>query len=453
MDGGEVAPAPDEMEGLLEFLYLCPHGLVEFDAAGVVGKLNPACLQLLMPLSGGAGAVANLYDALAPYEPDLRHRIEAEAGPRGLVLDGLRIHVGAKPARRRPRLPQPGPAAEEDPLVLSLTVLRLAPNRLMGVMSDISRQVAQDRRLREAEAWFAAVVSGAQDYAFFPLDANGRITDWNASGEKLFSLSEAEALGRAGSTLMPTEAGLPPLATRLDLARREGWHLAEGWIPRGRGGRFWGTSVVSVMQTGEDEPEAFLVVVRDATESRGSAEALRKALCTDQLTGAMNRRHFFEMARDAFAVTKLRHEPVSAIMVDADHFKSVNDTYGHRAGDAVLTGIAAALQGGVRTGRDLVARLGGEEFCVLLPGLNREAAAEVAERLRAAIAEACFDVPGKDGTPVRLAVTASFGVAERCAAMRDADALLHDADAALYAAKAAGRNRVGLAPVPAVTAA
>jgi diguanylate cyclase (GGDEF)-like protein len=169
---------------------------------------------------------------------------------------------------------------------------------------------------------------------------------------------------------------------------------------------------------------------------------LRRALCTDQLTTVLNRRHFFELAQEAFRNAEVTGQPVSAIMVDADHFKAVNDTHGHAAGDAVLVGLAKVLRAGVRANQDLVARLGGEEFSILLPGLDAAEAVEVAERLRHALRLAVFEAVDKEGEPVRLKVTASFGVSERTPDIADPEALLHRADAALYVAKAAGRNRV-----------
>ncbi len=432
MDGMAAATAAGG-QALLEFLYLCPHGMAEFDAAGRVGMMNPACLRLLLPL-GGAEAASNLLDTLAPYAPDLRARLAAEAAPRGLLLDGMRIHVGAPPlCRTWPPRPPSG-----EPLVLSLTVLRLSPERHMAVLSDVSHQAAQERRLREAEAWFAAVLQGADGYAFFSLDGRGRIADWNASGERLFGIAAAQAIGRAGEEVLSgPEGAAVPLGSRLALARREGWHLSEDWMPRGDGGRFWGSSVVSVMR-GEGpgaEPEAYLVVARDTTARRASVEDLRRALCTDHLTGVLNRRHFFALAEEAMALAVRSGQPLSAIMLDADHFKAVNDRFGHAAGDAVLAGLGGALRAAVRTHLDLVARLGGEEFCVLLPGLGLPEAMQVAERLRRGVAALRF---GEDG---ELRVTASLGVAERGGA-EALDRLLDAADAALYAAKAAGRNRV-----------
>jgi diguanylate cyclase (GGDEF)-like protein/PAS domain S-box-containing protein len=451
VDGPALAAASaaaDEHEALLEFLYLCPHGLAEFDADGGLRMVNPACARMLAPILPAGSGLDNLLDALMPFAPDLRARLGAFAGERGLVLDGLRIHVGASPRRR----PSRG-GATPDPLVLALTVLRLSPDRHMAVVADVSAQAAQERRLREAEAWFAAVAEGAEGYAFFGLDADGNLADWNASAQRLFGLSEAEALGRSAEELLSAAADGPVLADRLARARRDGWHLAEGWMPRAGRGRFWGTSVVSVMRAAQEEdtgtvpvPEAYLAVIRDRTERREAAEELRRALCQDHLTGVLNRRRFFELGAEECASALRAGRPLSVAMVDADRFKAINDQFGHAAGDAVLCALASTLRTGAREGVDQVARLGGEEFAVLMPGLDASAAAAAAERLRAVVAALLVPVRGLDGAPAEVSFTASFGIAEIGPGVTDADTLLRVADQALYAAKAAGRNQVCIEP-------
>jgi diguanylate cyclase (GGDEF)-like protein len=153
----------------------------------------------------------------------------------------------------------------------------------------------------------------------------------------------------------------------------------------------------------------------------------------DPLTGLSNRRHLdevFAMEVDRSA----RHElSLSVIMVDVDHFKKINDTYGHAVGDKVLIGVANILELGKRT-YDMTARFGGEEFVVLLPDTRGEEAVVVAERLRTKLQEATID--GFTGT-----VTASFGVASLIAG-EASSGLFAKADAALYRAKEKGRNRV-----------
>ncbi len=178
----------------------------------------------------------------------------------------------------------------------------------------------------------------------------------------------------------------------------------------------------------------YLMVVRDITERRHSAEELRRVLTADHLTGVLNRHCFLDRAEREL-LRQVRHDSQCCIaMVDADHFKAVNDTYGHAAGDAALRAIADVLQ--TETDEDdLVGRLGGEEFAVLMPATALELAEQVAERLRAGVAALRLE---HEGQPLLL--TVSIGIAEGGGA--DLKQLLMDADAALYAAKRSGRNRV-----------
>ena len=157
---------------------------------------------------------------------------------------------------------------------------------------------------------------------------------------------------------------------------------------------------------------------------------------TDPLTGLSNRRHFDEQLRRVVAETDRFGGTCSLILIDLDHFKNVNDRYGHDAGDAVLRHVAQLLSDAVRT-VDICARYGGEEIAVLLPQTSEQGAAELAERLRATL-EARPSLHG--GRPV--AVTASFGVATYPAPVPSGDLLLISADKALYEAKGAGRNCV-----------
>ena len=128
---------------------------------------------------------------------------------------------------------------------------------------------------------------------------------------------------------------------------------------------------------------------------------------------------------------------MAVLMLDIDHFKSINDTYGHANGDLALKAFAATVQQNLRE-NDLIGRLGGEEFAVLLYGCLPGEAARVAERIRASVAASAIDTDvGATITP-----TVSIGLVEARPGAKDIERLLKDADAALYAAKAAGRNRV-----------
>jgi diguanylate cyclase (GGDEF)-like protein len=160
---------------------------------------------------------------------------------------------------------------------------------------------------------------------------------------------------------------------------------------------------------------------------------LRRLAVTDGLTGALSRRGLKEQAGKAISLALRHHQPLSCIAFDLDHFKTINDTFGHARGDEILTATVRTCREQLRES-DIIGRMGGEEFCVILPQTAAAGAMEVAERLRGAIA----GISQEDGLP---AVTASFGVAPLEQSARDVDALHSNADAALYAAKAEGRNR------------
>ncbi len=180
--------------------------------------------------------------------------------------------------------------------------------------------------------------------------------------------------------------------------------------------------------------------VADRTHDLLAANARLDMLAsTDSLTGLLNRRRFMELAAGEQQRAGRHHRPLSLLLIDLDHFKRVNDEYGHRMGDAVLRTAAAVLSGAIRSS-DLAARFGGEELVLLLPETDLTGAAGMAERLRQAFATATTSL---DGIEVR--VTASLGVAVWRAPAESLDNLLHRADQALYAAKHAGRNKVMVA--------
>jgi two-component system, cell cycle response regulator len=165
-------------------------------------------------------------------------------------------------------------------------------------------------------------------------------------------------------------------------------------------------------------------------------EDARRLATVDMLTGLLNRRAFLDnMEREHSRSTRHMY-PLSVLLLDVDHFKRVNDTRGHAAGDAVLQGVAQVLTRVARRS-DIVARWGGEEFVIALPQTGEAGARIAAERVRRAIAEATFPLPGGEG----LGVTASIGAASALAPWVT-DAVIAAADEAMYAAKARGRNRV-----------
>jgi two-component system, cell cycle response regulator len=182
------------------------------------------------------------------------------------------------------------------------------------------------------------------------------------------------------------------------------------------------------------------VVFRYSVTDTGEEKILRQlyeSSVKDSLTGAYNREYFGERLKAEVAYSRRHQTEMSLIMVDVDHFKKVNDGYGHQAGDAVLASTVATLSRTLR-GEDVVARYGGEEFGIILRGINLVNAAAVAERLRSLVEAAPVTF---EGTVIRCTVSGGCA-ALACTADQTGDALVAVADRRLYLAKRSGRNRI-----------
>jgi two-component system, cell cycle response regulator len=177
-------------------------------------------------------------------------------------------------------------------------------------------------------------------------------------------------------------------------------------------------------------------VFADELEARYQLKLAESAV-QDSLTGVYNRRHLEDRLAAELAAAQRHQRPVAVLLIDVDHFKRVNDRFGHLAGDEALRMMAFVLRGAVRK-EDVLGRFGGEEFVVVLPDTDPDGAAAVAEDLRAAIAERPISL---DRRSVELTISAGWAMWEG----ESLERLLGRADDALYAAKAAGRNRVAAA--------
>ena len=171
------------------------------------------------------------------------------------------------------------------------------------------------------------------------------------------------------------------------------------------------------------------------TKERADSELIRTA-ATDSLTGLSNRRSFIESAERELHRAERQHLQTSVLMLDLDHFKGVNDTYGHPVGDLVLGSFARVLRSTLRP-FDVVGRYGGEEFCVLLPGTGIDEAVAIAERIR--LVTSSIRVETRTST---VAYTVSTGVVQAAPEDVSLGDLVDRADRALYQAKAGGRNCV-----------
>jgi len=174
----------------------------------------------------------------------------------------------------------------------------------------------------------------------------------------------------------------------------------------------------------------------DVTERRRFQEKLELLATSDELTGAINRRHFVEQANKETKRAQRYNLPLTFSLIDIDHFKHVNDTYGHQGGDQVLKELAQVFKANLRE-TDIFARLGGDEFVVLLPQTNHQEARELIERIREIFDTSPLELAGQ-----RFCITISCGIASLTGSNDCAEAVLGRADQALYASKHAGRNKV-----------
>ncbi|HVT38133.1 MAG TPA: sensor domain-containing diguanylate cyclase [Gemmatimonadaceae bacterium] len=215
-------------------------------------------------------------------------------------------------------------------------------------------------------------------------------------------------------------------------------------LPLQRGGHTVGAIVIGAKEPGMIKPSDLRMakqitqLASSALEAVWSFEVVRDSAVTDQLTGLGNRRHFDESLRRVLNEVDRYRRTCALVLADLDEFKKVNDELGHEAGDEVLKLVADVLREVVRT-TDICARIGGEEFCVVVPETTLEGAAELAERIRADLSQSSVSWKGRE-----IRVTASFGVATYTAGsgVERRGQLFQSADKALYRAKAAGRNCV-----------
>ncbi len=185
----------------------------------------------------------------------------------------------------------------------------------------------------------------------------------------------------------------------------------------------------------EEDIEILTAITHQAAMTIEKADLYQLAI-TDELTGLYVRRFYFRRLDEELRRQKRYNNRLSMLMMDIDHFKKFNDTYGHEMGDDVLRVVARTLQAEARE-VDVVARYGGEEFCILLPETDPEGALKAGDRFRSAIE--AQEIPHEDG---HVTVTASFGTAEATEDTPKGEDLVRNADVALYHAKANGRNRV-----------
>ncbi|MFU8789882.1 MAG: PAS domain S-box protein [Methylobacter sp.] len=314
------------------------------------------------------------------------------------------------------------------------------PSRMCGTHTDITGRKENEAALIESETRMRTLFENTSD-AVMMLDENG-FFDCNQATLLMFGCATKDIF----VSKRPADLSPPKQADDIDSgvlaeqyirqAMQEGSARFDWIHQRFDNGQVFDAEVLlnAITFGGKNLLQA---VVRDITERKRLLLELERQAHIDFLTGVSGRGYFMQQAEQELARTMRYGCDLSIFMLDIDHFKLINDTYGHKGGDLVLKKLAIICQQVLRE-VDIVGRVGGEEFAVLLPETDKDQAIEVAERLREAIAST--EVAIENGLPVRF--TVSIGVTSLKGENKNLDVLLNSADKALYQAKNSGRNKV-----------
>lgn len=302
------------------------------------------------------------------------------------------------------------------------------------IAMDITHHQVIEQQLLESERHFRRLFENMQD-VYYRTDASGTVQLVGPGVRSVLGYEPEEIMGHTAEAYYPN----PSDRDALKSAIRENGSVADfsGQMVR-KDGRIIDISISSRALYEEDGTFAGVEgIYRDVTERKMLERELRRLATTDSLTGIANRRAFLEQANGLLHRYQRYSTMMVLFMLDLDYFKSINDLYGHIAGDAVLCIFVDTVQKELRD-TDLFGRLGGEEFCILLQECQREKALHIAERLCALIA--ATDLTAATGKPSTL--TVSIGITANHPADSTIEHLIARADRALYEAKVSGRNHV-----------
>jgi diguanylate cyclase (GGDEF)-like protein/PAS domain S-box-containing protein len=412
-----------------------PCGYHSLDAQALIVRINRTELEWLGYESDELVGRKTLFELLTPASREVFQAQFSRLKECGVVRD-LQLELVRKDGSTLP-------------VVLSETAVydaRGGFHHSRSTLSDGSERQRFEQALRDSEQRLQVLIDSVQT-AVVVHASDSSIEFANPSAAQLLGLSREQMLGRStidsawhfvreDGSPMPVDEYPVSLVISSGRALRDyvtGVHVAGSEPIR------W-LLVNAVPAIGQDGSlRQVIVSFIDISERQRQKRHLEQLASTDTLTALATRRHLTEQAGHELARARRSGRPLALILFDIDHFKSVNDRFGHETGDQVLRKIGELLRGELRE-VDIAARWGGEEFCVLLPDTDAQAAVEIAERLCAAVENTAITSP--DGAP--LPVTASFGVALSKPEDDDFNRLVNAADKAMYQAKHEGRNRVRL---------
>lgn len=293
-------------------------------------------------------------------------------------------------------------------------------------------------QLRDSEELLNLLIEGVPDYAIFSIDLAGTIVLWNSGAEHVYGYTDAEAVGKHFSLIYTAEAvaeGIPEaeiaMAGRGGIAPDEAWHVRRG------GDLFFASGEMTRLRPDADgTPRGYVKIARDITSRIETSETVKRQVFIDFLTQLPNRASFSELLeRTVVSARGLLENSYAVLFVDLDHFKNISDSLGRVLADGLLVQVARILERCVRPD-DVVARLGGDLFAILLRDITGTAdATRIAERIQAALEHSIY----LEGFEVYT--TASMGIAMGSSSYASAADPLGEADTAMYEAKARGRAR------------
>ncbi|TAL72069.1 MAG: diguanylate cyclase [Rhodanobacter sp.] len=305
---------------------------------------------------------------------------------------------------------------------------------MLGISHDITANKRLEDAVRQQKTLLDTVLENV-DALVYMKDGQRRFVYANQHLADALGLPLAAVVGRLDTEVLPRAAADAFWAKDQHILATGERSTSEEALPDASGQlrHYWSVAVRGI---GPDGAPAVIGLSTDITELHTLKEALQQQARSDGLTELANRRWFFEQAEQVFAHSRRDRQPLSVIALDLDHFKDINDTWGHPAGDRVLQAFARRCLAELRLG-DIFARTGGEEFGILLPATGLDAARELAERLRRLHAHG--DAPRGPAL-----VSVSLGVTSMLETDASFDALYSRADRALYRAKGEGRDRVAV---------
>ncbi|MGZ5053925.1 MAG: PAS domain S-box protein [Methylobacter sp.] len=326
---------------------------------------------------------------------------------------------------------------------VTISQIRSGSGEIIGaskIARDITERKRQEAALQESEERFRSTFDAAA-IGMALVSLEGRFMQVNAALCQIVGYTEAELTQKTFQDIThpdDLETDLT-LMSELLAGTRQSYQMEKRYLKKG-GRVIWILLSGSAVRDSAGRVLYFVGQIQDINERKILLDRLERQAQQDYLTGLCNRRFFLEQGETELARAQRYDNELSLFMLDIDHFKAINDTYGHATGDIVLQTLSHILRETLRS-IDIIGRWGGEEFVILLPETDAQEAAEIAERLREAIDHAKVTL----ATGLPLHFTASIGIATLKEKDTNIDILLNYADEALYQAKNTGRNKVCIA--------